>query len=42
VDRDKQGLENLLDRSDADVRGLKRVSMNFSKIIIVLSFVDRI
>lgn len=25
VDRDKQGLESLLDRSDADVRGLKRV-----------------
>mmetsp|Transcript_19373 Transcript_19373/g.20098 ORF Transcript_19373/g.20098 Transcript_19373/m.20098 type:complete len:569 (+) Transcript_19373:14-1720(+) len=24
VDRDKQGLENLLDRSDADVRGLKK------------------
>jgi hypothetical protein len=29
VDRDKQGLESLLDRSDADVRGLKRVSLFF-------------
>jgi hypothetical protein len=28
VDRDKQGLESLLDRSDADVRGLKRVSQS--------------
>lgn len=28
VDRDKQGLDNLLDRSDADVRGLKKVYYN--------------